>query len=93
MRSSDHILSGTIESKLHMYRWMQSRTSRLRPSRIARISPGEPLHYREMDIQWLMDWYQVQEKGATVFGAPPQHYIPYISTEEFIVSLKNCLPS
>jgi predicted nucleotidyltransferase len=64
-----------------------------RPSRIARISPGEPLHYREMDIQWLMDWYQVQEQGATVFGAPPQQYVPYISTEEFIVSLKNCLPS
>jgi predicted nucleotidyltransferase len=62
------------------------------PSRIARISPGEPLHYRDMDIQWLMDWYQVQEQGATVFGAPPQQYVPHVSTEEFIESLKNRLP-
>ena len=45
-----------------------------------------------MDIQWLMDWYQVQEQGATVFGPPPQQYIPHISTEEFIESLKSCLP-
>jgi Domain of unknown function (DUF4111) len=63
------------------------------PSRIARISPGEPLHHREMDIQWLMDWYQVQEHSITVFGGPPQQYIPYISTEEFIESLENRLPS
>jgi hypothetical protein len=62
------------------------------PSRIARISPGEPLHYREMDSQWLMDWYQVQEQGVTIFGPPPQQYIPYVSTEEFIESLKNQLP-
>jgi predicted nucleotidyltransferase len=62
------------------------------PSRIARISPGEPLHYRAMDIRWLMDWYQVQEQGATVFGPPPQQYIPYISAGEFIESLRNRLP-
>ena len=59
---------------------------------IARISPGEPLHHREMDIQWLMDWYQVQEQGASVFGPPPQQYIPHISHEEFIASLENRLP-
>ncbi len=62
------------------------------PSRIARISPGEPLHFREMDSQWLMDWYQVQEQDVTVLGPPPHRYIPHISTEEFIESLKNRLP-
>ena len=47
------------------------------PSRIARISPGEPLHFREMDSQWLMDWYQVQEQDVTVLG-PPLYRISHI---------------
>ena len=68
------------------------RSFKTHPSRIARISPGEPLHFREMDSQWLMDWYQVQEQDATVFGPPPHQYIPQLSTEEFIESLKNRLP-
>ena len=68
------------------------KTFKIHPSRIARISPGEPLHYRDMDIQWLMDWYQVRQQGITVFGPPPQQYIPYLSTEEFIQSLQNHLP-
>lgn len=62
-------------------------------NRIARISPGEPLHYRDMDIEWLMDWYMVQEQGMVVFGPEPKDYIPHISQEEFVQSLKNALPS
>jgi predicted nucleotidyltransferase len=60
--------------------------------RIARISPGEPLHFRDMDIEWLMDWYMVQEQGLAVTGPSPKTYIPEITREEFIASLKRGLP-
>ncbi len=59
---------------------------------IARISPGEPIHYREMDINWLMDWYMVLRYGQTVLGPSPEEFIPDISTQEFIDSLKNYAP-
>lgn len=56
---------------------------------IARISPGEPLHYRTMDVRWLMDWYMVQEQGVVLLGPKPQAFIPTISSGEFVQSLKN----
>lgn len=62
-------------------------------SQIARISPGEPLHYRDMNIAWLMDWYMVQEMGVILEGPAPRTFIPKISGEEFVKSLKNEYPS
>lgn len=62
-------------------------------STIARISPGEPLHFREMDLDWLMDWYMVQEQSVTLFGPSPTEFIPHITKEEFIANLRNHLPS
>ena len=59
---------------------------------IARISPGEPLHFRSMDKDWLMDWYMVLRYGQTVWGPSPDELIPKISQQEFIDSLKNYLP-
>ncbi|WP_161977935.1 nucleotidyltransferase domain-containing protein [Dictyobacter kobayashii] len=61
--------------------------------KIARISPGEPLHYRDMDIQWLMDWYIVQEQGLVIVGPPAKAFIPHITSQEFIASLKDSLLS
>lgn len=56
--------------------------------RIARVSPGESLHYRDMDIQWLMDWYMVQEQGLTIEGPSPKTFIPTITEDEFVTSIK-----
>lgn len=61
-------------------------------SRIVRISPGELLHYRDMDIQWLMDWHMVLNQGVTVFGPPPSDFMPHITNQEFIGSLKARMP-
>ena len=41
--------------------------------RVARISPGEPLHYRELDgvVGWLLDWHGVISRGETLHGPAP----------------------
>jgi predicted nucleotidyltransferase len=62
-------------------------------SQIARVSPGEPLHFRNMDIEWLLDWYMVQEQGLTITGASPKEYIPTITADEFITNIRNRLPT
>lgn len=59
---------------------------------IARISPGEPLHLRDMDINWLLDWHMVQNQGMTIYGPPPNTYIPRISDEEYVQSILSILP-
>lgn len=60
---------------------------------IARISPGEPLHFRSMDKDWLMDWYAVRNYGQKILGANIEEVVPYISLKEFKDSLKSFLPN
>ena len=69
------------------------RDFKTKTARIARISPGEPLHYREMDAQWLLDWYVVQEQGLPIYGPPPKTFIPHIERQEFVDLLKSNLPA
>lgn len=40
--------------------------------RVARISPGEPLHFRELDgdLGWLLDWHGAVSGEIVVGGAP-----------------------
>ena len=47
------------------------------------------LNRRDIDIEWLIDWFVVQENGQTVFGKPSKTYIPHISQEEFIAWVKS----
>lgn len=63
-------------------------TFRIRPSRIAIISPGEPLHFREAGRDWLMNWYLVREEGIALFGPSPEEFIPPITKEEFIEAVR-----
>lgn len=60
------------------------RTFRTRASTIHVISPGEPFHPKDAGLDWLMNWYLVQEHGVTLLGPPPATFIPPITTEEFI---------
>ena len=64
-------------------------TFRERPSTIANISPGEPLHFIEAGRDWLMNWYFVLDRGVTLFGPPPTEFIPPISNEEFVAEARN----
>jgi predicted nucleotidyltransferase len=43
-----------------------------RPSgRIAVISPGEPLHIRDVGFDSTLDWHSVSTQGETIVGPPP----------------------
>jgi predicted nucleotidyltransferase len=48
------------------------------------ISPGEPFHPRELNRDWVLNWYMIREVGVTLYGPPPQAVIPPISRAEFI---------
>lgn len=57
-------------------------------TRMAVISPGEPLHFVGAGIEWLQNWYFVQDYGVVLFGSDPSKIIPEISKEEFIGKVK-----
>lgn len=52
---------------------------------VARISPGEPLHHRDLggDIGWLMDWHGVLNAGETLIGPAPAALGPVIDEERW----------
>lgn len=55
------------------------------------ISPGEPLHFRQAGIEWLMNWYRVREGNIPLLGPPPATLIPPISVEEYRNGVRNYL--
>jgi predicted nucleotidyltransferase len=57
---------------------------REKSSKMANISPGEPFHVIDAGIDWLTNWYFVQDYGLTLFGPDPATFIPVISKDEFI---------
>jgi len=52
---------------------------------VARISPGELMHLRELEgnIGWLLDWYGVVSAGEMLFGPPPRELGPEVSADMF----------
>lgn len=51
---------------------------------MANISPGEPLHLIPCNIDWLTNWYFVQDYGITLYGPAPETFIPPIAKREFV---------
>jgi hypothetical protein len=51
---------------------------------MAVISPGEPFHVIDAGIEWLTNWYFVQDYGLTLFGPEPTNFIVPILKEEFV---------
>jgi len=51
---------------------------------VARVSPGELTHLRELDgeVGWLLDWYAALH-GETLFGPPPADVGPPVSPDRF----------
>ena len=62
-------------------------------STITNISPGEPFHRRESNIEWIMNWYVLREKSITLFGPPAKSIVEPISKEEFMQAIKEHVSS
>lgn len=60
------------------------KTFRTQYSKMAVISPGEPFHVIDAGIDWLTNWYFVQDYGLILFGPPPAQFILQVTKEEFI---------
>jgi predicted nucleotidyltransferase len=68
-------------------------TFRERPSRAARISPGEPFHEIEVDRTWVIDWYQLREVGVALVGPPVEEIVPSISNADYREGVREHLRS
>lgn len=64
------------------------KTFRSRTTKLAVISPGDPLHIVDAGKDWLMNWFFVQDYGVTLFGPAPSTIIDHISKNEFLKSVK-----
>lgn len=56
-------------------------------SKMGNISPGEPLHIIDAGIEWLDEWYCVQEYAITLYGIDKEEVIPHIEKSEFIQTI------
>jgi hypothetical protein len=63
-------------------------TFKTQTSRLAIISPGEPLHVVEAGRDWLLNWYLVLEANVTLFGPPPGDIIVPISKDEYVEEVR-----
>jgi hypothetical protein len=63
-------------------------TFKTRTSRLAIISPGEPLHAVAAGRDWLLNWYPVLEADVALFGPPPRDLIAPISKEEYVAEVR-----
>lgn len=63
------------------------RTFKMRTSRIAAISPGDPFSYKLAGAGWTANWYDVQENGIALLGPPPATWIPRITRDEFLSAI------
>jgi predicted nucleotidyltransferase len=82
-----HAREGMIEIVYASVHALQ--TFKTKRSQIAVINPGdEPFRFKDAGIDWLMNWYIIQEKAITLFGALPKTIIAPTTKEEFIEAVK-----
>ncbi|MGH2484797.1 MAG: aminoglycoside adenylyltransferase domain-containing protein [Ktedonobacterales bacterium] len=62
---------------------------RKRRTQIAVISPGEPFHFQDAGLDWLVTWYVVREQGVALAGPPPQQLIAPIAKEEYLAGVRD----
>jgi predicted nucleotidyltransferase len=53
--------------------------------RVTRLSPGEPIHFRELDgdMGWLLDWDAVLLADEPLVGPPPREIGPDVPRDRF----------
>jgi hypothetical protein len=64
-------------------------TFRAQRSPIAVISPGEPFHFKDAGLDWLVNWYVVRERGVTLAGPPPRQLIAPIAKDEYLSGVRD----
>lgn len=64
------------------------RTFRTKETVMAVISPGEPFHFKAAGKEWLINWWQVRERGLTLYGPDPKTLIEPIPREEFLDTVR-----
>jgi hypothetical protein len=64
---------------------------RTRSTRIARISPGEPLHSFEAGRDFYLDWYPARQEGVVLLGPPIESVIPPIPSAEYLAEVRSHL--
>lgn len=70
--------------EVHYAPWSGIQHFRTTSFTMGNISPGEPLHLISAGIEWIDEWYCVQEYAVTLFGIDKSKVIPRIEREEFI---------
>lgn len=51
--------------------------------KIAAISPGEPLHFKPLEVDWLINWYDVCTHAQALLGPAPIALGPAIGEAEY----------
>ncbi|HEV2405519.1 MAG TPA: aminoglycoside adenylyltransferase domain-containing protein [Ktedonobacterales bacterium] len=64
-------------------------TFRAQRSQIAVISPGEPFHFKDAGLDWLVNWYVVREQGVALAGPPPRQLIAPIAKDEYLAGVRD----
>ena len=62
---------------------------RERRSSMANISPGEPLHFIDMGIEWLVNWFFIGDHGVVLYGSPIDQVFPEVSIDEFVAAARD----
>lgn len=62
--TSDLELLAVTEQTVSTREYKALKTFKTRTSAIVTISPGEPMHVIKAGIDWIINWYEIQEKGA-----------------------------
>jgi predicted nucleotidyltransferase len=47
------------------------------------VSPGEPLHTKDVDQGWVINWYSVCTNGETLIGPPPLQLGPFVTSDAY----------
>jgi predicted nucleotidyltransferase len=55
---------------------------------IALISPGEPLHVKEVGADWTLNWRGVCTEGETIVGPPPLELGPEVTQDAYKRSIE-----
>lgn len=56
------------------------------------ISPGEPLHAKELEVGWVLNWYSVCTQGEVLYGVAPLEVGPALSVDAYKQAVAAVLP-
>ncbi len=59
---------------------------------IAVLSPGEPLHHKPAEADWVLNWYGVCTQGEVLYGPPPFAIGPEVPVAAYKRAIASQLP-